>query len=305
MIVNRSHLPWALFTAACTAVCGGLYIANFHPELLPFPVALPAFFGEVPPIHRSVGGTPLGLLFGAAALAIFVFAALLGARKKKPLWRLGHPRVWLRAHIWLTILTIPLIALHSGFRLGGPMTTLLTLLYAFVMGSGFYGLALQQFMPRLMRERLQEEVVFEQIPYIRGLLVAAAEKFRGELVPPPDAKPPTKAPAVAPLGPDEMHLLEFLDSEVLPYLKAPRGERLRLGAEAQSDSAFRLLKISVPEARHPQVDDMQGWCDNRRRMDLQTKLHHWLHGWLLVHVPLSFILLILAVWHAAATVFFF
>ena len=27
------------------------------------------------------------------------------------------------------------------------------------------------------------------------------------------------------------------------------------------------------------------------------KLHHWLHGWLLLHVPFSFALLVMTVWH--------
>jgi hypothetical protein len=34
---------------------------------------------------------------------------------------------------------------------------------------------------------------------------------------------------------------------------------------------------------------------------LQTKLHHWLHGWLLIHVPFSFALLVFTFWHAYVT----
>ena len=36
-------------------------------------------------------------------------------------------------------------------------------------------------------------------------------------------------------------------------------------------------------------------------MARQARLHHWLHDWLLVHVPLSFLLLLLTVWHALVT----
>src|SRR5712671_5832046 len=105
---------------------------------------------QKPSEHRSVGGTPLGLAFGTIALAIFIFAALLGVRKKVVLWRIGTVQRWLRAHIWLTLLTVPLVILHSGFRFGGPMTTLLLVLYIIVMVSGIYGLALQHQMPRIM-----------------------------------------------------------------------------------------------------------------------------------------------------------
>ncbi|MBA2585658.1 MAG: hypothetical protein H0U99_04155, partial [Chthoniobacterales bacterium] len=45
------------------------------------------------------------------------------------------------------------------------------------------------------------------------------------------------------------------------------------------------------------------WCDERRMLDLQARLQHWLHGWLFVHVPISFLLLIMTFWHAWVTLF--
>src|SRR5438045_9463188 len=65
------------------------------------------------------------------------------------------------------------------------MTTFLILLYGVVMVSGFYGLFLQHVMPRLMKERLPAETVFEQIPHIRSQLAAAAEKMRDSFKPAP------------------------------------------------------------------------------------------------------------------------
>jgi hypothetical protein len=326
MIIDRSHVPWAIFVTGISGFCSALYIANVHPDLVPVAITLPSFFGEIPPTHHAVGATPLGIVLGSVALAIFVFAALLGARKKKPLWRIGHPQLWLKAHIWLTILTIPLVLFHSGFRLGGPMTMLLAGVYTIVMGSGFFGLALQQFMPSLMRARLPEEVVFEQIPYIRSLLVSSAEKLRADLLPKPEAaakqaaatagaaaaassetasaKAATAAPAKD-TEPFEETLIGYLDTTVIPYLKTSNPGRSGLAVQANSDSAFRLLKVNVPEKFHANVDDMQQWCDSRRTLDLQLKMHHWLHGWLLLHIPFSLALIILTVWHAIATLFFF
>jgi hypothetical protein len=173
-INNWKHFPWLVFVILATAAASVLYVGNFHPGRLPSWLQLPPSLIQEPTEHHTVGGTPLGLWFGAISLAIFIFAALLSLRKKIPLWRVGTVQRWLRAHIWLTLLTIPLILLHSGFRLGGPMTTLLMALYAIVMVSGIYGLFLQHLMPRLMKERLPAETVFEQIPHIRTQLAAAA-----------------------------------------------------------------------------------------------------------------------------------
>jgi hypothetical protein len=299
MTIDRKHLPWAFVTALGTAGAFTLYLANFHPSLLPVEITLPPFFGEVPPSRGSVGSSPLGIIYGALAFAIFVFASMLGARKKKPLWKIGHPRLWLRAHIWLTIFSVPLVLFHCGFKSGGPMTTLLLIIYSIVMVSGFFGLALQQFMPSLMRQTLPQEVVFEQIPYIRNLLLESARKFReslGTKEPKLELQTPPATPGQPPANPNQI-LIDFFDHEVLPYLACKSGSNLRLGKQQASDDYFRLLKLSVATEYCTPLDEAQNWCDERRNMDLQTVMHHWLHGWLLIHVPVSLLLLLLTSWH--------
>ena len=392
-IVNRAHLPWFIFVVAATFFAIWLYIGNFTPQTLPSALRLPDSLLQKPSEHHRVGGTPLGLIFGTIALSIFVFAALLGVRKKIVLWRIGTVQRWLRAHIWLTLLTIPLVILHSGFRLGGPMTTLIIILYVVVMVSGIYGLVLQHYVPTVMMERLPAESVYEQIPHIRAQLVAAATKMRDSFKPAPPTKPDAGAPApspakavtagsapmastaadlstptaraksvvgstiiaetiappsvepkaVAPPTPiaasaaapgekpppatvaqpiakppaavapakvtaatdadSESALLDFLDRQIIPYLTAKRGDRMRLGKPRFSEDTFRFVKLRVTEAYRDRVEEMQGWCDERRMLDLQIKLHHWLHAWLFVHAPISFLLLMLVFWHAFVTLF--
>ena len=415
-IFNRAHVPWFVFVLLSTVAAVVLYVANFHPQRMPTAIHLPAYLIQTPSEHRSVGGTPLGLIFGAISFAIFIFATLLGARKKVVLWRLGTLQRWMRAHIWLTLLTVPLVLLHSGFRLGGPMTTLLMALYAIVMISGIYGLILQHQMPHLMMERLPAETVFEQIPHIRSQLYAAAEKLRDsfrptppkqtdvgapapspaksvtagstpmsstagdlstptarakstvgstitaepisttaataaeaaglratEVAPPvagvadpvaqkiqsspattsvqpqvPSAAPTAAKPAVPAVKPapatapkpatdsaSEAALVEFIERQILPYLSARRGERFQLNNPRFSDDTFRYAKLRVAEAYRSRVEEIQAWCDERRMLDLQTKLHHWLHAWLFVHVPFSFLLLMLTAWHAFVTLFYY
>jgi hypothetical protein len=391
-IFNRAHVPWFIFVLLATAFAAWVYIGNFAPENLPAGLRLPLPFVQKPSDYRSVGGTPLGLIFGAISLSIFVFAALLGVRKKVVLWRVGNLQRWLRAHIWLTLLTIPLVILHSGFRLGGPMTTLLLVLYAIVMVSGIYGLALQHQLPRIMKERLPAETVYEQIPHIRAQLFAAATKMRDSFKPNPPAKTdagapapsPTKAvttgstpmastaadlstpaaraktavgstitaatintpstevvaavadrgpvtapPATAQVNPQpapgstpattkppatpapahdpesEAALVEFLDQQILPYLSAQRGDRFDLGDSRYAEDLFRFVKLRVAEAYRARVEEIQAWCDERRMLDLQVKLQHWLHGWLFVHAPISFLLIMLTAWHAYATLFYY
>src|SRR5438067_8431342 len=192
-IFNRVDIIWFVFLCLGTVAACLLYLSAFHPQRLPVEARLPQLIGDAPG-YINVGGTPLGLIFGSIAFGIFIFAGLLGLRKKIVLWRIGTVQLWLRAHVWLTLLTIPLVILHTGFRLGGPMTTLIIVLYVIVMVSGIYGLILQHYMPSVMMDRLPAESVYEQIPHIRAQLVAAAAKMRDSFKP----TPPTKSDAGAP-----------------------------------------------------------------------------------------------------------
>lgn len=306
MRIDRKHIPWALFVGAATVVSGLFFLAEMHPQYLPFHLEVPRILSEAPRERSTYGATPLGLLYGAIALAIFVFASALGIRRKRRLWRIGSVQGWLRAHIWLTILTIPLVLFHCGGHLGGPHTTTVMALYTFVMVSGFFGMGMQNFMPRIMKDRLPREVVYEQIPHIRRRIVEAALTFRGDLFEKVSSVKPAGEEATAVVvetDPSDTVLLEFMDEECLPYLDASRGRAkgCRLYDKRASDNVFRLLRLTVSEPYRGKVDEAQSWCDERRMMDLQTTLQHWLHGWLIIHVPASFALLVFTFWHAYVT----
>lgn len=306
MVINRTHIPWFLATLIATAGAALLYVARFHPASLPFAFELPEVLRDAGPQRSTYGGTRIGLLFGTLAFLIFLFAAALGVRKKKRLWRIGRVELWLKAHVWLTIFTIPLVLMHSGVAMGSPHTSFIMWTYFIVMGTGFFGIAMQQFIPTLLRERLPREVVFEQIPHIRKRALDDAETLLKDCTPvepKPDAKPDPKA---LPFSPEDIQsasaISEFLNTDALPYLRLRRGEGHRLGSQRKGDEAFRLLKLNVAPKWLPRVEELQACCDERRRTDLQAKLQHWLHGWLLIHVPISLLLIILTLWHAIVAV---
>jgi len=117
---------------------------------------------------------------------------------------------------------------------------------------------------------------------------------------------PTPSAAASALDPgSEAALVEFLDQQVLPYLAARRGDRFRLGNSRYSEDLFRYVKLRVAEAYRSRVEEVQAWCDERRMLDLQTRLQHWLHGWLFIHAPISFLLIMLTAWHAYVTLFYY
>jgi hypothetical protein len=221
-------------------------------------------------------------------------------------------QAWLKAHIWLTLLTIPLVLFHCGFHGGGPMTQFLLGLYALVMVSGFWGLALQHVVPKLMREYLPEEVIFEEIPFIRSQLVVQGEAIREELASQPgELAPRAESSEGGTATLMSGHLiavkaaLHFIDQEALPYLKNLNPRHFSMRDRQASDNQFRLLKLQVPESIQALLGQLQDLCDEKRRLDLQTRLHYWLHGWLLVHAPASILLVVLTIVHAVVAAYLY
>lgn len=306
MKLDRSHTPWAIIVGAITLVCTALYFGALSTAgrvpLLGIP--LPEWLLDSSSPRNTVGAKPLGLTFGILAFLIFLFASSLGVRKKRRLWRIGNVQLWLKAHIWLTILTIPLVLFHCGFKLGGLHTSVLFWLYAIVMVSGFFGLAMQHFLPHIMMERLPREWVYEQIPNVRASMFEGALAFTKQLDDTLAAKPAAAAGSSGTITAADASpkiILEFLRGDLMPFLADTNAKKTRLAERRTSDEVFKLLRVNVSDGYRPQVDELRAWADDHRMMAYQEHLHHWLHGWLVIHVPVSFLLLVWTVWHIFIT----
>ena len=68
------------------------------------------------------------------------------------------------------------------------------------------------------------------------------------------------------------------------------------------DALFAHLRTMLPTPFHEALDELNAICEERRQLALQKRMHHWLHGWLLVHAPLSMALLLLAAVHAIISI---
>jgi hypothetical protein len=244
----------------------------------------------------------MGLWFGSVGFAFMIFAGLLGARKRVPVYRLGRAQTWMRGHLWLGVLSLPLIVLHSGFRYGHGLTALLMTLLLLVVASGIFGAALQHYMPRVMTREVTMETIYDEIGHVRAQLLEEAEELmkqatggeqkaasRGE------AEPGETAVAVA----DEaVPLRNFYERELKPFLEKPHARGSALGDAARARGAFTQLQTLVPTSLHTTIEDLAGICEEERQLTLQAQLHLWLHGWLLVHIPLSLALVLLGAVHA-------
>lgn len=257
MIIDRSHRPWAIASAAILALAVVIYV--------------PYSLGSLPPS----GGSPLGLAYGIAGFGAMVVVTLLALRKKVPIWRIGRTQTWMRAHLWLGALSLPLILLHAGFLFGHGLTSVLMWLFAIVYASGFYGAYLQHTMPRRLMREVPMETIYDQIGHVRPQLL--------------DEGDTVAAGASAPLR-------EFYTREMRPFLERPSRAH-PLADSALAAASFVKLRALVPAALGAAIADLESLCEEERQLLRQERMHRLLHGWLLVHVPLAFALMALSIVH--------
>lgn len=316
MIVDRSHLSWIF-------ACGALALAGSAAYVI---------YATLSPNGPSGGSWP-GLGFAFAGTGVIVFECVLSLRKKYPASPLGRVSAWLKAHIWLGLLSFLLILFHSGMQWGEGLASLLMWLFAVITVSGVFGLVLQNWLPRRMKELVTRETLFDQVPHVirelrleswervefvtAGLSLeeeeleyaraggvkqhfdpvqkkSAAEKVQAEV----DRR---KGSPQIDIGEEaRLALAAHYTDEIRPFLfERPSAFSRRLFAtEAKVAAYFNHLRTILPVASHQVVSDLEAICEERRQLAVQARLHRWLHGWLYVHVPLSMAFLVLTAVHA-------
>jgi hypothetical protein len=288
--IDRTHQSWLVASLAIFGV--SLLVYGFFP---------------VPNGTGSMGGTATGLVFGSLGFAFMIFAALLGARKRVPVYRFGRAQTWMRGHLWLGLLSLPLILFHSGFRYGHGLTAWLMTFLVIVVASGLFGAALQHYMPRVMTREVTMETIYEEIGHVRGQLLEEAEELMkqttgGETKAAASEHESDSAVGAVAVIDEAATLRNFFERELKPFLENPGAHGSALGDAAQAHNAFAQLRTLVPVSLHTTIEDLEGICEEERQLTLQSHLHLWLHGWLLLHIPLSLVLILLGAIHAVMAV---
>ena len=280
MLIDAGHRRWIVGTCLAAIVLGGLYAWLNHEAA-----------------QALTGGTTVGLWYGVLGTLLMIYAGLLAAHRRLARTRFLPRRSWmLKGHIWLGLLSFWLILCHSGFHWGGTLEQLLWLVFGAVVVSGAFGLALQGVLPRLITERVPTETPYEQMPYVcQQLTRRAAQLIEAICGDAPDHLRPTA----------RGQLRSYYDDEIKPFLAGAAAATSTLPDTGRARERFEQF-LALPDlaAERNRLEELQRLCDQRRQMAIQERLHHWLHGWLLIHVPLSLALLVLAVAHIVMSLYY-
>ena len=290
MRIDSTHRKWAIFSLLVFAAATAVYVL--------YAMRAP---------HGPRGSSVIGLIFGSVGFAFMIIAGLLGARKKVPVWRLGRAQAWMRGHLWLGLLSLPLILFHGGFRFGGVMTSVLMILLIIVVVSGVFGAVLQHFTPPAMTSDIPLETIFDQIDRVRGQLLEEADEFVEGVTAPGGLLATAAVTRAAAIATEELAaiseadvapLRKFYQQEMRPFLEKPDARGHALADHSKAHAMFIGLQTLLPPEVHETVKDLAAICEEERQLRRQKRMHHWLHGWLILHIPLSLALLLLGAAHA-------
>lgn len=285
------------------------------------------FFASLGQSDWPSGSSLPGLTFGVVGGLICLFEFLIWPRKKLRSWRIGKVSTWMRAHIWLGLLAVPLLVLHTGFRWGGPFSTTLMVLFLVVIASGVWGLVLQQFLPDKMLKEVPAETIFSQIDYVSELMASEASQIVRSVcnisVDSDDSENYSEnghmvVGAVRNTGaiqgrvamtaslmesmPDSKPLYDFFNEHIYGFLKNGEVAKSPLQITSRAHSMFNSLRTKLPPRAHEVVVLLEDLCNQRRQMITQAQIQFWLNNWLWVHLPLSVALIVLMFVHIFVTI---
>ncbi len=281
MLIDSSHTRWIVGTAVV-----GVLALGFH-----------LFWGWSVP-GGLTGGSTVGLWYGAIGTALMVYAGLLAAHRKFPStwhwWIVGPRKRWLRGHIWLGLLSVVFILCHSGYRWGGGLELTLWIVFLVTIISGVLGLLAQAYLPHQITNRIGAETPFEQIPHVCEVMRRQADDLVDAVLANKDTDQAIKD-----------HLNVFYSKSVRPFLGPTYESSSPLSRALQAELLFDRVRAEPGMTLvAPVLARLAAFCEERRQIGQQERLHWLLHGWLLVHVPITLALLVLGAAHIFMSLYY-
>lgn len=312
---DGTHRTWAWRTTALFLTAALMYCVHWQ------------FFRT-----KSAGGSIPGIIYGIVGYGLMCYAAFLSVRKRSPKliywvvlrirkkfpgwrlpefsnWHMAPVRTWMQRHVWLGLLSYPLIFFHSGFSFGTGLTRLLMWIFLVVVITGVAGAVIQHYMPQIMTQRVARESIYGEIGHLQQQLQKRASELMARLHESNDRYrlPPSQSGRMAThrtttslirISPEAGQLLRQTYEQIIsPYLGRHNVYRHKLRRDRSSKDLFANLRARMPDPLQPVVDGLESICDEKRDYDRQSALHLVLHGWLLAHVPLSLALIVLGLFH--------
>jgi hypothetical protein len=230
-------------------------------------------------------GNP-AVITGWWLFAVILFLGLFNARKKLSTLPLGRASTWLAWHVIFGFLTLALFWLHArSLWPTGLYEQVLAAVFYGVVVSGIVGWWMQRIYPRHLTDT-GGEIIFEKIPTEIARLRESAEALMLE--------------SARETGSDTLsrHYLETFHW----FFRKPRffanhalsgGKKARAWVRQQCD----VVRLYLSEAERGHLEKLRALAEQKADVDAHYTLQALMKRWLLVHLPLTAVLLLMIVWH--------
>ncbi len=222
---------------------------------------------------------------GWIMLGMLTALALLMLRKRLTPLPLGRVSTWLDFHVYVGAVSVIGFFVHTGLDIPtGGLERTLAMLYALVAATGFVGFYLSRTVPSRLTRR-GEEVLFERIPEFTTRLRDRTE-------------------SVVYQSAAEGHttvLADFYQRRLAAFLAGPRHVVAHLFGSNRTCHALlaelRALDRYLAEDERPARFELEEIVNKKDDLDFHYAGQAALKYWLFVHIPLTYGLLVFALWH--------
>ncbi|MCH8246676.1 MAG: hypothetical protein IH951_09750 [Bacteroidetes bacterium] len=264
--------------------------------------SLPWFFGFVLAVFgclvifvvnattgRIHPGNAWGLGYGIGATVALVAVLLYTVRRRTMKLRPpGRAWTYLQVHVYGGGIFLLLMLMHTGFRIpSGIHTWWLWLISLWVVGSGVLGIVIQKWIPTVLSAGLAVEVHYDRVPELIEHIRTRSEKI---------------------VASADERLREFYESRVAPSLVAPEPRLMYFiditGGIHARIKPFEYLRALLPASDQESLDELKELFNTKLEIDAHYTLQRVLRTWLILHVPISMVLVVLLFIHIFSVLYY-
>ena len=236
-------------------------------------------------LSRSLSLRETAWVSGWVLLAVMLFLASYNLRKKLTYPPLFSSSTWLQLHVYVGVLSVVLFLWHIGWRIpNGLFEGALAAVYVWVAASGLVGLAMSRLIPGRLTVR-GEEVLFERIPLYRRQLRERAEAVIVETA---QESGTTTLP-------------EFYARRLADFFYGPRHAWRHVVQSTRvmtrMTNELRSLERYLNDREREALRELTELVEAKDGLDYHHTMQGVLKGWLFVHIPLTYLLLVLTFAH--------
>ena len=259
-LAYRRHVAWILFAAAALSAWLLDYALRLH-------------------LRRAE------LVTGLTLFAVVLLLTLFNARKKLPFLPLLRSSTWMQVHIYVGLLSCVLFGLHVGWRIPhGGLEAGLAVLFCLVSASGVAGLAMTRWMPSQLTV-LGENVIFERIPALRAAVRREVEEMVVESV------AQSQSSTIADFY--EGKLRNYFSHRRFFWHHAAGSGKPLFKLLCEVEALDRYLNAGERAIMTRIVEKIRA----KNNLDSQQARQGLLKGWLFIHIPLTYSMILLAAVH--------